>query len=80
MMYRANTDYWYLERITWLLAGCMSLLSALLAWLISPWWMLLAALVGFNLIIFALSGFCVMASLLHAFGISSLSEKCRSKE
>ena len=79
MMYRANTQYWYLERITWLLAGCMSLLSALLAWLVSPWWLILAALVGVNLIVFALSGYCVMAGVLHAFGVCSLAEKCPDK-
>ena len=37
---------WPLERVLFLLAGTMTLLSALLAVLVSPWFLLIAVLVG----------------------------------
>lgn len=74
-MYRAKTDRWYLERVIWLLAGSVCLTSALLTWLHSSWWLILTALVGLNLIVFALTGFCVMANILHRAGFDSQSEK-----
>ena len=49
-MYIAKTDSWYLERIVWLIAGIFSLSSAVLAWVHSPYWLILTALVGINLI------------------------------
>ena len=70
-MYIARKDAWYMERIIWLIAGVMSLGSAILAWCVSPYWLILTGLVGINLIIFALTGFCVMANVLYHFGIRS---------
>ncbi len=67
-MYIAQTDSWYLERIIWLIAGIFTLGSALLAWLHSPYWLILTGLVGINLIVFALSGFCLMANIVYKFG------------
>lgn len=67
-MYIAQTDSWYLERIIWLIAGIFSLGSALLAWLHSPYWLILTGLVGINLIVFALTGFCLMANILFKLG------------
>lgn len=70
-MYWARTDSWYLERIIWLVAGTFTLLGTLLAWLVSPWWLLLTGLVGVNLLIFAFTGFCIMANILTALGARS---------
>ena len=67
-MFMAKTDTWYLERIIWLVAGSFTLAGTLLAWLHSPWWLILTALVGINLLIFAFTGFCLMANILHALG------------
>jgi len=67
-MYIAKNDSWYLERIIWLVAGVFSLVSAVLAWAVSPWWLILTALVGVNLIIFASTGFCLMANILYLTG------------
>lgn len=67
-MYIAQTDRWYLERLTWLIAGIFSLGSALLAWLHSPYWLILTGLVGANLIVFALTGFCLMANIIYKLG------------
>jgi len=67
-MYIAKTDSWYLERIIWLIAGIFSLSSVVLAWVCSPYWLILTALVGINLIVFALTGFCLMANILYKLG------------
>ncbi|MBX7059156.1 MAG: DUF2892 domain-containing protein [Leptospirales bacterium] len=70
-MYCARTDRWYLERAIWLVAGVITLGSAALSAFVSPYWLILTALVGVNLIVFALSGFCVMANLLVKLGLRS---------
>ncbi len=74
-MYIAKTDSWYLERIIWLIAGIFSLASAVLAWVYSPYWLILTALVGINLIVFALTGFCLMANILYKLGARSKLQK-----
>ena len=67
-MYMARTDAWYLERIIFLVAGIMAGLSAVLAWQWSPWWLILTALVSVNLIIFSVTGFCMMANVIYRLG------------
>lgn len=67
-MYIAKTDNWYLERVIWLIAGLFALSSAMLAWLHSPYWLLLTGLVGVNLIVFSLTGFCLMANIIYSLG------------
>jgi hypothetical protein len=67
-MYIAQTDGWYLERILWLVAGVFALGSATLAWLHSPYWLILTGFVGINLIILATTGFCLMANILYKLG------------
>ena len=67
-MYMAKTNSWYLERIIWLVAGTFTLTGTALAWLVSPWWLILTALVGVNLLIFAFTGFCLMANILYKLG------------
>lgn len=78
-MYIAPTNGWYLERIIWLVAGIFALGSALLAWLHSPYWLILTGFVGLNLIIFAVTGFCLMANILYALGARSRLIKVMSK-
>jgi hypothetical protein len=58
-----------IERAVLLLAGSMVLIALLLAWLVSPWWMLLAAFVGANLFQSALTGFCPAARIFAALGL-----------
>ena len=67
-MYLAQNDGWYLERIIWLIAGIFSLASALLSWIHSPYWLILTGLVGINLTVFSLTGFCFMANILYKLG------------
>lgn len=51
-------------------AGIVVLLSALLAWLVSPAWLLLTAFVGLNLVQSAFTGFCPLALILKKMGVA----------
>ena len=50
-------------------AGSFVLLSLALAWLFSPWALLLAAFVGVNLIQSSFTGFCPAELLLRRVGV-----------
>ncbi len=52
-----------------ILAGSLVLLSLALSHLVSPWWLLLAAFVGLNLIQSAFTGFCPAETLLRKLGV-----------
>jgi hypothetical protein len=47
-----------LEHSVRLMAGTMVLVSVVLTWLVSPWWLLLGAFVGLNLIQSSFTRFC----------------------
>jgi hypothetical protein len=49
-------------------AGCMTLLSAVLVWLFSPWWLLLTAFVGLNMMQASITGFCPAAIVFKMMG------------
>ena len=68
-MYLLNREGWYLERIILLMAGSFTLISSILAWAHSPWWLIWTMLVGLNLVVFAMTGFCPMAVVLNKLGI-----------
>ncbi|MBL8019288.1 MAG: DUF2892 domain-containing protein [Leptospirales bacterium] len=74
-MYRLQTDFWYLERAIWLVAGLFTLASVGLGYFVSPYWLILTGLVGTNLLILALTGFCPMTALLRLLGLRSAFEK-----
>ncbi|TLG75678.1 DUF2892 domain-containing protein [Methylocystis sp. B8] len=57
-----------IDRIVMAFAGSMVLLSLLLSQLASPWWLLLAAFVGVNLLQAAFTGFCPLARALKRLG------------
>jgi len=50
------------------LAGSMVLVGTLLAWLVSPWWLLLTGFVGLNLTQSAFTGFCPPTLILRKLG------------
>ena len=50
-------------------AGIMVLLSVLLTQLVSPWFLLLTAFVGANLLQSAFTRFCPLATLLRSAGV-----------
>jgi hypothetical protein len=51
-----------------LLAGSVTLLGAVLTWFVHPYWVLLPALVGLNLIQSVVTGFCPPTLLLRKLG------------
>jgi hypothetical protein len=50
------------------LAGSFVLIGSLLAWRVSPWWLLLPAFAGINLIQSAFTGFCPPTLVLRKLG------------
>jgi len=73
-MYIARTDKWYMERIIWVIAGVFTLTGTALALLHSKYWLILTGLVGVNLVIFAATGFCLMANILYKLGAKPVVE------
>lgn len=59
---------WPLERILFAMAGTMSLLSALLAATVSPWFLLLTAFVGVNQWLYVTVRACPASIVLRKFG------------
>ena len=55
---------WPLERILFALAGTMTLLAGLLSAIVSPWFLLLAAFVGLNQLLYAAVGACPASLML----------------
>ena len=60
-----------LDRVVLAFAGVMILASVALTQLVSPWWWLLTAFVGLNLVQASITGFCPAAMLFRKLGISS---------
>jgi hypothetical protein len=60
-----------LDRAVLAFAGVMILASIALTQLVSPWWWLLTAFVGLNLLQASFTGFCPAAMLFRKLGISS---------
>jgi hypothetical protein len=61
----AGNPNWPLERVLFALAGSMTLLSAALAALVSPWFLLLTAFVGVNQWLYVLLGACPASLVLR---------------
>jgi hypothetical protein len=63
---------WPLERVLFALAGTVTLLSAALAALVSPWFLLLTAFVGVNQWLYVVAGACPASLVLtRLFGLSA---------
>jgi hypothetical protein len=60
-----------LDRAIFALAGTLTLLSAVLAAAVSPWWLLLAAFVGANQLQASITGVCPAAIILRRVGVRS---------
>jgi hypothetical protein len=60
-----------LENSIRMFAGFMIWLSLALYYLVSPWWLLLTAFVGFNLVQSSLTGFCPAEMILKRLFFSS---------
>lgn len=60
-----------IDRAVMLFAGFMVLLSLALGFYLSPYWYLLAAFVGVNLMQAAMTGFCPAARVFKMLGVKS---------
>ena len=59
------------DRLVMAFAGTMVLVGLLLAHYVSPWWLLLPAFVGLNLLQASVTGFCPAAMLFGKLGLKS---------
>ena len=59
------------DRAVLAFAGMIILASLLLAWYLSPYWLLLTAFVGLNLLQAAFTGFCPAAILFRKLGMKA---------
>jgi hypothetical protein len=68
----ARAGGWPLERVLFALAGTVVLLSALLAAVVSSWFLLLAAFAGINQWLYVLIGACPASVVIgRVFGLRS---------
>lgn len=65
---------WPAERVLFAMAGSMALISALLAAVVSPWFLLLTAFVGVNQWMYVTLGACPASVILRKFGVKA---QCR---
>ncbi len=65
---------WPLERVLFALAGTVTLVSALLAALVSPWFLLLTVFVGINQWLYVTVHACPASLILQRFGVAP---RCR---
>lgn len=65
-VYRNDKAPLELQRQVQIAAGGLALVGALLAWFVSPWFILLSGFVGAGLMMAGITGFCGMAHLLAA--------------
>ena len=63
--------HWPLERVLFAMAGTMTLLSALLSAVVSPWFLLLTALVGVNQWLYVTLRGCPASLVLTRFGVAA---------
>ncbi|EXL03239.1 YgaP family membrane protein [Aquamicrobium defluvii] len=60
-----------LDRAVMMFAGFMVLVSLALGFYVSPWWFLLNAFVGLNLLQASLTGFCPAAIVFRKLGVKT---------
>jgi hypothetical protein len=59
------------DRAVMAFAGLMILLSVWLAYAVSPWWLLLTAFIGLNMLQAAFTGFCPAAIIFRKIGVKA---------
>ena len=60
-----------IDRAVFAFAGVMILASVVLVYLVSPWWLLLTAFVGLNLLQSSVTGFCPAGIVFRKLGLAS---------
>ena len=58
-----------LDRAVMAFAGVMILISVLLVYFVSPWWLLFTAFIGLNLLQASFTGFCPADILFKKMGV-----------
>jgi hypothetical protein len=58
-----------IDRAVLAFAGTMILISLLLAWIFSPYWLLFTAFIGLNMLQSAFTGFCPAAMIFRRLGV-----------
>jgi hypothetical protein len=58
-----------IDRFVFAFAGTLVLLGLVLSQLFSPWWLILPAFVGLNMLQAAFTGFCPLAIILKKSGV-----------
>jgi hypothetical protein len=59
------------DRAVMAFAGLMILLSVLLTWAVSPYWLLFTAFIGLNMLQASFTGFCPAALIFRKFGVQA---------
>lgn len=72
---QASAPRWPLERVLFLMAGTMTGLSALLAALVSPWFLLLTGFVALNQLAFVTLGNCPSSWMLRRLGVQAACDR-----
>ena len=67
-LYFMQTDEWFLERYIYVFVGVNLSISSMLARFLHPGWLFFTGFVGTATIVFAFTGFCIMANLLYRLG------------
>ena len=60
-----------IDRAVFALAGTLILVSLVLGWMASPYWLVLAAFVGTNMLQSAFTGFCPAAIIFGKLGLKT---------
>jgi hypothetical protein len=63
------TDRWTVRRLLFLIAGSFTLLGTAAGAFVSPWFLVLPALVGANQLLLVAVGWCPMSMLLDRLGV-----------
>jgi len=71
-IFLVKTDWWYVERMVWLIAGGDVLASSVLAAVHHPNWTFSILFVGLCSILVATTGFCVVGNILYLLGAQPL--------
>ena len=61
-------------------AGAVVLTGLALGWFVSPWWFLLTAFAGLNMLQAGFTGFCPAEIILHKFGLGECDCSVRSEK
>lgn len=71
-VYIVPTNRWYVERAVWLVAGIVLIAATALAAFVQPLWALGIIATGIASVTVALTGFCIVGSVLRLFGLQPM--------